>query len=58
MPPPQPQRGERGHYPVGVISPLAERTRIVPAPEIIAPEITDYLEAALEQLATIAEDLK
>jgi type I restriction enzyme M protein len=29
-----------------------------PAPEIIAQEITDDLEAALEQFATIAEDLK
>ena len=30
----------------------------LPAPEIIATEITDDLEAALEQFATIAEDLK
>ena len=30
----------------------------LPAPEIIAQEITDDLEAALEQFATIAEDLK
>lgn len=30
----------------------------LPAPEIIAKEITDDLEAALEQFATIAEDLK
>jgi type I restriction enzyme M protein len=30
----------------------------LPAPEIIAAEITDDLEAALEQFATIAEDLK
>ena len=30
----------------------------LPAPEIIAAEITEDLEAALEQFATIAEDLK
>lgn len=30
----------------------------LPAPEIIAAEITDDLQAALEQFATIAEDLK
>ena len=30
----------------------------LPAPEVIAQEITDDLEAALEQFATIAEDLK
>ena len=30
----------------------------LPAPEIIAQEITEDLEAALEQFATIAEDLK
>ena len=30
----------------------------LPAPEIIAAEITDDLEAALEQFATIAEDLR
>ena len=30
----------------------------LPAPEIIAQEISDDLEAALEQFATIAEDLK
>ena len=30
----------------------------LPAPEIIAQEITDDLEAALEQFASIAEDLK
>ena len=30
----------------------------LPTPEIIAQEIIDDLEAALEQFATIAEDLK
>lgn len=30
----------------------------LPAPEIIAADITADLEAALEQFATIAEDLK
>jgi hypothetical protein len=30
----------------------------LPAPEIIAQEITDDLEAAMEQFATITEDLK
>ena len=30
----------------------------LPAPGVIAEEITDDLEAALEQFATIAEDLK
>lgn len=30
----------------------------LPAPEVIAQEIADDLEAALEQFATIAEDLK
>ena len=30
----------------------------LPAPEIIAQEISDDLEAALEQFTTIAEDLK
>ena len=30
----------------------------LPAPEIIAQEITDDLLAAMEQFATIAEDLK
>ncbi len=30
----------------------------LPAPEIIAQEISEDLEAALEQFATIAEDLK
>ena len=30
----------------------------LPAPEVIAREIADDLEAALEQFATIAEDLK
>ncbi len=30
----------------------------LPAPEIIAADITKNLEAALEQFATIAEDLK
>jgi hypothetical protein len=31
---------------------------MLPAPEVIAREITDDLEAAFEQFATIAEDLK
>ena len=35
-----------------------EESANLPAPEVIAQEITDDLEAALEQLATIAEDLK
>jgi len=35
-----------------------EESANLPAPEIIAQEITDDLEAALEQFATIAEDLK
>jgi len=35
-----------------------EESANLPAPEIIAREITDDLEAALEQFATIAEDLK
>ena len=35
-----------------------EQSANLPAPEIIAQEITDDLEAALEQFATIAEDLK
>ena len=30
----------------------------LPTPEVIAQEITDDLEAPLEQFATIAEDLK
>ena len=30
----------------------------LPAPEVIAREIADDLEAALEQFATIADDLK
>ena len=34
------------------------REVILPAPEIIAQEITDDLEAALEQFATIADDLQ
>ena len=34
-----------------------EESANLPAPEIIAQEITDDLEAALEQFATIAEDL-
>lgn len=37
---------------------MLEESANLPAPEIIAQEITDDLEAALEQLATIAEDLK
>ena len=37
---------------------MAIARRRVPAPEIIAQDITDDLEAALEQFATIAEDLK
>ena len=35
-----------------------EESANLPAPEIIAQEITDDLETALEQFATIAEDLK
>jgi len=35
-----------------------EESANLPAPEIIAQEITDDLEAALEQFTTIAEDLK
>src|SRR5882724_2898184 len=35
-----------------------EESANLPAPEIIAREITDDLEAALEQFATIAEDLE
>jgi len=35
-----------------------EESANLPAPEIIAQEITDDLEAALEQFRTIAEDLK
>ena len=35
-----------------------EESANLPAPEIIAQEITDDLEAALEQFATIAENLK
>ena len=35
-----------------------EESANLPAPEIIAQEITDDLEAALEQFATIADDLK
>jgi type I restriction enzyme M protein len=35
-----------------------EESANLPAPEIIAQEIADDLEAALEQFATIAEDLK
>ena len=35
-----------------------EESANLPAPEIIAQEITDDLEAALEQFATIAEDLQ
>ena len=34
-----------------------EESANLPAPEIIAQDITDDLEAALEQFATIAEDL-
>jgi len=35
-----------------------EESANLPAPEVIAAEITADLEAALEQFATIAEDLK
>ena len=35
-----------------------EESANLPAPEVIAQEITDDLEAALEQFATISEDLK
>ena len=37
---------------------VLEDSTNLPAPDIIAQEITDDLEAALEQFATIAEDLK
>ena len=37
---------------------LLEESANLPAPEIIAAEIAEDLEAALEQFATIAEDLK
>jgi len=37
---------------------LLEASANLPAPEIIAAEIADDLEAALEQFATIPEDLK
>ena len=33
-----------------------EESANLPAPEIIAQQITDYLQAALEQFAAIAED--
>jgi len=35
-----------------------EESANLPAPGVIAEEITEDLEAALEQFATIAEDLK
>ena len=35
-----------------------EESANLPAPRVIAEEITEDLEAALEQFATIAEDLK
>ena len=35
-----------------------EESANLPAPDVIAQEIADDLEAALEQFATIAEDLK
>jgi type I restriction enzyme M protein len=35
-----------------------EESANLPAPEMIAQEITDDFEAALEQFATIADDLK
>jgi type I restriction enzyme M protein len=35
-----------------------EESANLPSPEIIAQEISDDLEAALEQFATIADDLK
>ena len=35
-----------------------EESANLPAPGVIAAEITEDLEAALEQFATIAEDLK
>ena len=35
-----------------------EESANLPAPEIIAQEITDDLEAGLEQFATIADELK
>ncbi len=35
-----------------------EESANLPAPEVIAQEIAEDLEAALEQFSTIAEDLK
>ena len=35
-----------------------EESANLPAPEVIAQEITDDLETALEQFSTITEDLK
>jgi len=35
-----------------------EESANLPAPDVVAREISDDLEAALEQFATIAEDLK
>jgi type I restriction enzyme M protein len=35
-----------------------EESANLPAPDVIAQEITDDLETALEQFATIAEDMK
>jgi type I restriction enzyme M protein len=35
-----------------------EESANLPAPEVIAQEIADDLEAALEQFSTITEDLK
>ncbi len=35
-----------------------EKSTYLPAPEIIAQEIVDDMGAALEQFATVAEDLK
>ena len=35
-----------------------EESANLPAPEVIAPEVSADLEAPLEQFATIAEDLK
>ena len=41
-----------------IVKVALEGSANLPAPEIIAQEITDELEAALERFATIAEDLK
>ena len=43
---------------LGTVEAKPEGYSLVPAPEVIAQEISDDLEAALGQFATIAEDLK